>query len=97
LRRAGCKTKYDRFSTALPETDAVLREHAETRPDYLIRKIRWAVSEMATKGQIISPNILRRKAAVPGGLLRDYKQVVLETAQQLRANVDPRSFFARDT
>ncbi len=97
LRRAGCITKYDSFSTALPATTAVLREHAETRADYLIRKIRWAVSEMAAQGQIISTSVLRRKAAVRGGLLRDYKQVVLETAQQLGANVDPRSFFARDT
>ena len=97
LRRAGCVTKYRSFSASLPATEAVLREHAETRADYLIRKIRWAVSEMATQGQIISATRLCRKAAVDSGLLRDYKQVVLETVQQLQANVDPRSFFAQGT
>src|SRR5205807_2433138 len=101
LRRAGCLSKYSNLSTdvctAFPTTEALLRENAETRGDYLTRKIRWVIAEMAAHGQTISTHILSRKAGVPWSLMKEYKQLVLETAQQLGANVDPRSFFARDT
>jgi hypothetical protein len=83
--------------TEFPATNALLTEQAESKTDFLIRKIRWAVAEMATRGQAISTNVLRRKVGISGSLLREYKLLVLEAAQELAANVDPRSFFARDT
>jgi len=97
LRRSGWLTKYSDASAEFPRTEAVLRECAETRADYLSRKIRWAVAEMARVGKTISMNTLRRKAAVPGYLLRDYRAEVLQTAHRLGANVDRRSYFAQET
>jgi len=96
LRRAGCLPKYDSFSTELPVTTALIREHAETRTDYLIRKIKWAVAEMSRDRQAIRIDLLRRKAALPARQLKEYKQLVLETAKQLGANVPLGSFFAQD-
>jgi hypothetical protein len=97
LRRAGSLTRYLHFSTDLPKTQALLDDHVETMATYRVRKIRWAVAEMATHGQAICINILCRKTNISLSLLREYKQLVLETVQELAANVDPRSFFARDT
>jgi hypothetical protein len=98
LRRAGRLGKYITASTELPATEALLTEHAESKTDYLVRKIRWAVAEMATHGQAISIKGLRRKTGISSSRrLREHKQLVLETAQELAADVDPRSFFAQDT
>jgi hypothetical protein len=97
LRRAGYLKKYLTAPKEFPRTEALLREHVENQADYLVRKIRWAVAEMARDGQVISLNFLRRKAGLSGARLREYKQLVLEMAQQLGANVAPHSFFAQDT
>jgi len=96
LRRAGCLAKYMQFSSDLPKTQALLNEHAETMAAYRVRKIRWAIAELARSGQAIVGETLRRKAGLSNTLLQEYKQLVLETAQELRANVAPSSVFARE-
>jgi hypothetical protein len=64
--------------------------------DYRVRKITRAVAEMARNGEAITVDSLRRKAGMSSRLLRQYKELVLETAQQLGANVGPSSVFARE-
>src|SRR6202158_1385974 len=95
LTRAGYSPTYRK--DALPATEAVLREHVESRDDYVMRRIRWAVAEMAARSQTISGKTLLRNAGVHHPRLREYKQLVSETAEQLGVRVDPRSMFARDT
>jgi hypothetical protein len=94
LKRAGYSPTYRKG--ALPRTEAVLREHVESRDDYAMRRIRWAVAEMAARGETISGKTLLRNAGVHYPRLREYKQLIAETVQQLGASVDPRSMFARD-
>jgi hypothetical protein len=97
LTRAECSWRYREDSNRFPRTEAVLREHVESRADYVIRRIRWAVAEMAARRQTISGKTLHREAGVGHSFLKEYKQLVFDTAQQLGAIVDPRSIFARDT
>jgi hypothetical protein len=95
LRRAEC-LKYYHFSTDLPKTQSVLNENVETMADYRVRRIRWAIAEIARSGQAMIGETLRRKAGLSTTLLHEYKQLALQTAQQLRVSVGSHSFFARD-
>jgi ATP-dependent exoDNAse (exonuclease V) beta subunit len=54
-----------------------------------------AGAEIARNGQAITREALRQKAGLSTSLLHEYKQLVLETAQQLRVSVVPNSFFAQ--
>jgi len=92
--RAGC-LKYFRLSTDLPKARAILNEYVETMADYRVRKIRWAIAEIARNGQVVNLDTLGKKAGFSSTVLHQYKQLALETAQQLGANVGPRSLFAR--
>jgi len=95
LIRAGCVSKYSQMSATLPKTQAVLAEHIETPGDYRVRKIKWAVAEFAKQGQLISGGAIHRKAGLSTPLLWQYKPLILQTAQQLGANLEARSLFAR--
>jgi hypothetical protein len=95
LTRAGYLARYLRFSNELPKTRAVLNEHVEAMPEYRVRKIKWAIAEIGRNRQPIIGNTLRRMAGLSTTLLHEYKQLVLETAQELRVSVRPHSFFAR--
>lgn len=83
LRRAGGLAKYSQFSADLPKTQALLDDHVETMATYRVRKIRWAIAEIARTGQAVIGETLRRKAGLSTALLQEHKQLVLETAQQL--------------
>ena len=96
LRRAACLKSFQ-FFTELPKTQSVLNEHVETMAEYRVRKISWAIAQMARKGQAITGESLRRMAALSTTLLNEYKPLILQTAQQLKADVSPNSFFTRLT
>jgi len=51
---------------------------------------------MAARGETISGKTLLRNAGVHYPRLREYKQLISDTVQQLGASVDPRSMFDRD-
>ena len=77
LRRAKCTAKYMYAPTELLVTEALLTEHVESKTDYLVRKIRWAVTEMVTHGQTICIKALRRKTGISSSSrLRECKQLV---------------------
>jgi len=82
--RAGC-LKYFQYSADLPKSRVVLNEHVETMPDYQVRKIRWAIAEMARNGQVITEGTVREKTGFRPNVIHQYKQLVHESAQQLGA------------
>lgn len=86
--RAAC-LKYFQYSADLPKSRAVLNEHVETMPDYQVRKIRWAIAEMARNGQVITEGTVREKTGFWPTVIHQHKQLVRETAQQLGANAGP--------
>jgi hypothetical protein len=79
----------------LPKTRAVLNEHVEGMPEYRVRKIKRTIAEIGRNRQPILGNSLRRMAGLSTTLLHLYKQLVLESAQQLGVSVVPQSLFAR--
>jgi hypothetical protein len=97
LRRAECEGKYCQFSAELPKTQAVLNENVETMADYRVRRIKWAIAEMARTGQSLVGENLRRMAGLSTTLLKDYRPVVLQMARQLGVRVAPHSSFATST
>jgi hypothetical protein len=93
LKRAGylsrCWGRIEKF----PQTDLVLNTFAESQTELLKRKIKWAMSEMCKSGQTISINRLRRVAGVPASKLREYREYVINTAKEMGAVLNGRSFF----
>lgn len=92
------KVALHRHYTAAPElfplVTKVIEEHSESRPDFVKRRLAWAVRTMKKAGTPISINKLRRVAALPAAELKCHKDFVISTAKQLGADIEGTSFFA---
>jgi len=94
LRRAGVLAKFTRVPQKFPSSEALLVRNVETRPEYLQRKIIWAIKEMANAGMSFSVNTLRRRVGLPAEELRTYEQIVIGAAHDAGAEIHGASFFA---
>jgi hypothetical protein len=94
LRCAGVQAKVSRASKLFPSTEIILHQNVESRPEFLKRKIRWAIKEMAQGSVPISVTMLQRLVRIEKKELRTYKQVVVDAARDVGAEIHGRSLFA---
>jgi hypothetical protein len=94
LKRAMVPQKFTQMPELFPIVDGILRRNIESHTEFLRRKIKWAIEEMAKVGVPLSVNTLRRKAGIPPKELRTYKQVVIRAAMHAGAEIQCRSFFS---
>jgi hypothetical protein len=94
LRRISAINRFVQNRQMFPLTESVLSTHAESRIQFMERKIRWSVQEMSGAGVAISVNSLRRKVGLQASILRGYRPLILRTAQDMGALIHQRSFFA---
>lgn len=94
LKRVGLLRKYHNHPDKFPLVTDILQKRSEERPQYLQRRITWAVKQIAAAGIPISLNKLRRIAALPTHIVRDHRQDVIEQAYQLNAAIDEKSYFS---
>jgi hypothetical protein len=94
LRCIRAMNKFGQYRQMLPLTESVLSTHAESRIQFMERKIRWAVQEMSGAGVAISVNLLRRKVGLGARLLRGYRPLILRIVQDMGALIHQQSFFA---
>jgi hypothetical protein len=93
LRSAGALSRYGKAPRTLPLTEAALRDHVESKEQFVTRKIFWGVKEMARDGKEISVNLLRRKVGLPAKHLRAYRDQVICAIHTWGATPAGRSFF----
>lgn len=93
LKKAGYLNSFLIRREKFPQTELVLNNSVESQPEFLKRKIKWAISEMCKSGQTISVNRLRRVAGVPASKLRERREYVISTATKVGAVINGRSFF----
>lgn len=78
----------------LPLTEAAAVQNAETRAEYLQRRLRWALKAYVQLDIPLSMNKFRRLAALPPGVIKEYKTFILDEVEALRLYVDERSLFS---
>lgn len=93
LKKLGLFRKYTNAPSDFPLVTKVIDERTESRPDFVKRRLAWAIGEMARDGVPISVNKLRRVAALPAPELRLNKDFVITHTRQLNADVEATSFF----
>ncbi|GFO67465.1 hypothetical protein GMLC_10440 [Geomonas limicola] len=94
LKKAGLWTRYRNNPKKFPLVNKVLKKRSELYEQFLQRQVAWAVKQMASAGEPISINKLRRVAGVPAQLLRDRKDMVIKVSREMNAAINGRSFFA---
>lgn len=93
LKKTGYFSQFQSRKELFPQTVKVLNQFEESQAEFLKRKIKWAMSEMCKSGQAISINRLRRVAGVPASILRERREFVINTAKDIGAVINGRSFF----
>lgn len=93
LKQVHLQAKYCNNPSKFPLVSEILQQRSESRHDFILRRIAWAVENMATDGELISINKLRRVAGLPAQIVRDHKQLIIDLAQQLNATINGKSFF----
>lgn len=91
-----CKifAKYRADSSHFPQVSKILSTNLEDRSHFHKRRLRWAITEMKRTRTPISANRLRRVADLEIKVLRDNRDFILSTIQEVGSDVDDRSFLA---
>jgi len=93
LTRVDFLMKYENNPCRFPTVTSVLAQRVESRAAFIIRRLLWAVTQLRDNDVPISVNRLRRIAALPAQTVRDHRQLVIDLALQLGAEIDGQSFF----
>jgi hypothetical protein len=93
LKRAGVAISRLR---ALPLTEAAAVQNAETRADYLQRRLSWALKEYEQLDIPLSMNKFRRLAALPPRVIEQYKSFIKAKAECLRLPIDGRCLLSNE-
>lgn len=93
LKRVGLLRKYHNYPEKFPRVAKILQHRLEERPQFVRRRLAWAVEQMAEAGAPISINKLRRVAALPAHVLREHRQEVIDLSEKLKAELDRQSYF----
>lgn len=94
LKQMHLLATYRNNPSKFPLVSEILQKRSESRPEFIRRRIAWAVEKMTTDGESISINKLRRVAGLSAQIVRDHKRHVIDLAQRLNAEINGRSFFA---
>jgi hypothetical protein len=85
LVRAGALSKVNPRPEMFPLTQAFLRLNVELRPEFVQRKVKWAINEMSKTGVAASLTNLCKKTNFASWELRVYRQMVLDAALEAGA------------
>jgi hypothetical protein len=94
LRKLKSIIRYKQNQSQLPEVTKLLEQSVESHDAFLERKIKWAIEQFGPN-ELISVNVLRRKAGLRARVLRRFKDVVIEHADKVGGKIHGRSFFRK--
>lgn len=93
LKKAHFHQKYTNGPHRFPKVTEVLQQKAESRPDFIRRRLAWAIEKLASSDTPVSLARLYRIAALPSQTVREYKQCVIDLVRELNAQISGKSFF----
>jgi len=93
LKRIKLLSQYIRTPSNFPLVTRVIENRAESHPEWVKRRLAWAVGEMARDDVPVSVNKLRRVADLPAQTLRLHKDFIIGQTEQQNATIESRSFF----
>jgi hypothetical protein len=93
LRKTGLIARYYQRTDVFPEVTRVLEQAVEPYEDFVQRKIKWAI-EQFEPNEMLSVNLLRRRAGLVASAVRRYRNLVIEHAEKTGVKIHGGSFFA---
>lgn len=94
LKRVGIDATYYVSGEKIPLVAKTLEKRSESYPDFVTRRISWAVAQVAASGELITLKNLALAAALRRQLVKDHKTQIVDLAKKLNAKISMRSFFA---
>lgn len=94
LKLVGLAATFYVSRQKLPLVAATLEKRAESYPDFVKRRISWAVAKVAESGAPITLKNLTLAAALRRHLVKDHKSLVVDLVKKLNAKISSRSFFS---
>lgn len=95
LKRAEFLSKYWPNKEKLPLITNTLNHRAESRDAFILRRIKWAINQVAKNNEQISLYNLKSISGLKEQDLRDNRQFIVEISMEMNITIAGRSYFAR--
>ena len=96
LKKTGLIPRYHQRKDKFVRVTRILEQSVESYEDFVQRKIKWAIEQFRPH-EMISVNVLRRKAGLAAKVVRRFGDVVIRHAERTGVMIHAKSFYATST
>jgi len=95
LKKIDFLSSYNNSPEHFPKTFEIIQEKAETRPEFIRRRIKWSLQQIVKSQAQISLNKLSRTASLPPEVIKHYRDFIEAEVHRILNKTNGNSFSAQ--